>query len=212
MSIQQLLASYGGAPAGPVYATWNPSDTNANITLSGSNLVATRGAAANAFYSSRATISKNSGKWYFEVTRTGSSDKTHIIAGLMVGVTALTQYPGEGSSGVGNQPVNTSDVNRYQGGFLTTVTGQSDVGIGGGFQIAVDMGSLGVWVKTFGASGWMGGGDPAAGTSPTYTLGSVTPVFPAVGLFSSGTEVTANFGASTFTGTVPSGFNAGWYT
>jgi hypothetical protein len=69
-----------------------------------------------------------------------------------------------------------------------------------------------VWTKTFGAAGWMLGGDPAAGTTPTFTLTGSGAVFPAIGLFSNTTAITANFGASAFTGTVPSGFNPGWYT
>lgn len=211
-ALQQVLLGYGGAAGGPTYATWNPSDKSSDITLSGSDLVATRGAAANAFRSVRATISKTAGKWYFEFTRSAGSDKSHIMFGMMLGSTSLSQYPGQVSTGIGNQPLNTTDVNRYQNGFNNTINGQLDVGIGGVFQIAVDMDNLKVWCRVVGATNWMGNGDPASGTNQTFTLPGATAIFPAVGLFSNTTAVTANFGASSFSGTVPSGFNAGWYT
>ena len=203
---------YGGGGPAPTYATWNPADTSGDLALSGGDLVATRGAAANAFRATRATQSKSAGKWYFEIARTAGGDKTHLIPGLMVVSSSLNEYPGQsGTDTCGVQPLNTSDVNQYQNGFIGTAFGQSDVGIGGGLQFAVDLDNRRVWVKTFGAAGWMGGGDPAANTTPTFNLSGSAAVFPAAGLFSNGTEVTANFGASAFTGTVPSGFNAGWY-
>ena len=61
-AIQQLLMSYKKANT---YATWNPSDKDANITLSWWNLVAT--STAWWWKSARATIGKSSGKWYWEV-------------------------------------------------------------------------------------------------------------------------------------------------
>lgn len=47
------------------YATWNPADKNANITLSGGNLVAD--ATSNSNFCWRATTSQSSRKWYWEV-------------------------------------------------------------------------------------------------------------------------------------------------
>jgi hypothetical protein len=49
------------------FATWNPSDKNANVTLSGGNLTASV-ASWTTHYAARATIWKSSGKWYWEVT------------------------------------------------------------------------------------------------------------------------------------------------
>jgi hypothetical protein len=211
MAVQQLLAAYGSSAPAFTYATWNPADTSADIALSGGNLVATRNAGGG-WRSSRATQSKNAGKWYFELSRTAGSDKAQSIYGLMTAASGLSEYPGQVISSAGAQALNTVDVNLYTNGFAGTFGGQSDVPIGGGFQIAVDMGTRKVWVKTFGAAGWIGGGDPAAGTSQTFLLTGTDPIFPAIGHNLAGVEVTANFGASAFTGTVPSGFNAGWYT
>jgi hypothetical protein len=48
--------------------TWNPSDKNANITLSGGNLVASDTGSVGSTYACRATASFSSGKIYWEVT------------------------------------------------------------------------------------------------------------------------------------------------
>ena len=79
-------------------------------------------------------------------------------------------------------------------------------------QIAIDSTAGQIWAKTFGAAGWMGGGDPAAGTTPTLTLTAGSVLFPAFAGNLAGVECTANFGAAAFVGTAPSGFNPGWYT
>jgi hypothetical protein len=108
-----LLAAVTGG--GFTYATWNPADTSGDITLSGGNLVATRGAGSG-WRSSRATQSKNSGKWYFEITRTAGSDKAQSIYGLMTAASGLSEYPGQVISSVGAQALNTVDVNLYTNG------------------------------------------------------------------------------------------------
>lgn len=53
------------------YATWNPADKGANITLSGGNLTATTSAFA--WDAVRTTISKSTGKWYFEMSITANN-------------------------------------------------------------------------------------------------------------------------------------------
>lgn len=62
------------------YATWNPSDKNVWVTLSGGNLVAD--STSNVHQWGRATISKSSRKWYWEilVTDTGWDLQTIWVA------------------------------------------------------------------------------------------------------------------------------------
>ncbi len=64
---KSLIESVDGAliPSSVTYATWNPSDKNANISLSSGNLVAT--ASNTAWKSVRWTIGKSSWKWYWEI-------------------------------------------------------------------------------------------------------------------------------------------------
>lgn len=61
------------------YATWNPSDKTGNCTLSGGNLVAT--AAATASYNgARGTIAMTAGAWYWETTHTFASGSGYVLA------------------------------------------------------------------------------------------------------------------------------------
>src|SRR4051812_31449724 len=63
-----LMAALRPQPS-PTLATvtWNPADHYANLTLSNSNKTATGLTGVNAAQCCRATSSKTSGKWYFEV-------------------------------------------------------------------------------------------------------------------------------------------------
>jgi len=66
-----------------------------------------------------------------------------------------------------------------------------------------------IWFRV-NAGTWVGGGDPAASSTPTMTADdtAIEDLFPAVGLYSSGDKQTFNFGASGFDYTPPSGFKA----
>lgn len=211
-----LLAHRGlllGGVSSLNYATWNPADMDPGLTISGGNLTVTR--SASGWVSVRATQSKSSGKWYYELYRAAGTDKAQSMYGTMDPVDLLNSYPGNPAAGnvsMGLQPLNTSDMNLYQNGFVGTYSGQADVPIGGGVGIALDLGAGHMWGKALGALGWIGGGSPSAGTSPTRTFPASSPVFPAVGINLSGCACTANFGASSFIESAPSGFNSGWYT
>lgn len=205
-----------GAPVagggGPTYATFNPADIAAGLTLSDGDLTVTR--SAGGWVSVRATQGKSSGKWYFEFYRSAGSDKAQTMYGSLEAGDTLNSYPGHPGSAnvsVGLQPLNSTDVNLYQGGFVGTYNSQADVPIGGGIAIAVDLDAGEMWGKAIGAAGWMGGGSPAAGTSPTRTFTPGSTLFPAIGINLAGCAATANFGASAFIETPPSGFNSGWY-
>src|SRR5262245_38358351 len=59
---------------GAATVTWNPADIGGNLTLSNSNLdVEKAGGASAAWTSVRATLSKSTGKRYFEITIIGPS-------------------------------------------------------------------------------------------------------------------------------------------
>ncbi|MET3915162.1 hypothetical protein ABID97_001944 [Variovorax sp. OAS795] len=104
MSLAQALT-------GGVATTWNPSDKSANITLSLANLRASGNGSAG---SARATVSKASGKWQFEVTarQTGGS---WLIGVGKIGA-GLTSYPGSDVNGYGYHAGNG---NKYNNGSPT---------------------------------------------------------------------------------------------
>lgn len=74
-------------------------------------------------------------------------------------------------------------------------------------MVAIDLDAGKLW---FGKNGtWNGSGNPATGDNPAYTGVSGT-LFPMAYLVDN-CSLTANFGASAFSHSVPSGFNSGWY-
>ncbi len=86
------------AAAAAADSTWNPSDRSASITLTGGNLVATGGAFAAA--SVRGTLSKSSGKHYFEClvnahNVAGGGGTPRLRVGIATGAHSLATLFGE---------------------------------------------------------------------------------------------------------------------
>ena len=59
------------------YATWNPSDKSAYISLSGGDLTISSSSAPN-YANIRSTLSKTSGKWYWETTYSATFNASNI--------------------------------------------------------------------------------------------------------------------------------------
>jgi hypothetical protein len=78
--------------------------------------------------------------------------------------------------------------------------------------IAVDLDNRKIWFRKAPAGNWNNSGtaDPATNAGGvTIPAGTMVP-FVTFGAAAAGFVWTANFGASTFTGAVPSGFTSGW--
>lgn len=84
------------------YATLNPADKHAGITLSENDTLGTRVGTANEFEVVRATNSNSTGKWYFEAvcTAQGGANMSCII-GFCTNSNTLYEYPGNYSTGWG---------------------------------------------------------------------------------------------------------------
>lgn len=195
----------------PVYATLNPSDTAAGITLSGGDLIATKGSSG--WAATRANQGKSSGKYYFEITNNANgASNGSLILGFAASTSPLT-YPGADSSGYGFQvnDINAGTVGLYHSG---TYSASSYVnGVAGDVScVAIDLSAGKIWFRIAGRASWLGGGDPASGTSPSFTFTSGITLLPMIGEDSSPQQATANFGASAFAATPPTGFLSGWYT
>jgi hypothetical protein len=212
-----ILGIVAGAAinAEPVYvfATLNPSD-NGGLTLSAGNLKATR-PTGSAWLAVRSTIGRNTGKWYFEITNdaNGSTDGD-AMWGFNEPTDSLSTYPGAstlGPNSMGWEPNLTPNSARFQDGSLGAVSGYGRVAPGQYARFAIDFDAGKLWVRNSSASGWAGGGDPAAGTSPTFTFTANTFLHVAVAAYSQPQAATCNFGESAFSGSVPSGFNPGFY-
>ncbi len=171
--------------------TWNASDKGAEVTLSGSNLVATIGVSDDGV---RSVVSKSSGKFYWEVTCTTSKYFSIGVANSSASLTAV----------VGAGDVNSVTVN-FNGTILTNGTNATGSSItafveGDIIGVALDMDARTVgFNKNNGAFTTVSGAYVPAGDLYAFVQGQGNPA----------SAVTANFGATAFSGTVPAGYTAG---
>jgi len=203
--IAQILAAQKIAN----FATYDGTATNA--TLSNGNLTAVK-TGTSGDSGVRSTAQKDTGKHYFEVTCT-----TINTNGDCVGiVTAAGTYANVVTSGT-----NCGVVYKFNGAIwgnnansgrtLGTLANGDIIGV------AVDLDNNKIWVRKAPSGNWngqvIGSQDPAnnvGGVSiSSYSATTLSPLM-GFGAGTTGSTVTANFGASAFSGTVPSGFNAGW--
>ena len=187
--------------------TWNPADL-AGITLSNGNLTATSNTGGGAGV--RAAAGLSSGKYYFEITSTTAS-----LAYLGLALASASLTTGSTAGGVG---VNMPGAIYVNGSAIgSSIPGRSAGAI---LCIAVDLSNTLIWFRTGAAGSWNAlsgtANDPATGTGGVNyrTAGGILPAGALYPWFSSaftnGQVMTANFGASGFSGVVPAGFTAGF--
>lgn len=182
------------------YATWNPADKATPMTLSNGDLTVAWNYSG--YYCSlRANQGKSSGKWYWEVTPTTIS--TEALIGVANSSARLDYYTGQDANGWSYYKVNGNKYNNA----ISTAYGTS-YAAGNIIGIALDMDAGKVWFSKNGT--WQNSGDPAAGTNAAFT-GLTGTLYPTTSGAIVGNH-TANFGASAFTYSAPSGFNSGVYT
>lgn len=180
------------------YTTWNPEDKAANVILSNGNLTVTCPAT---WDSVRSIASRTTGKCYFEIT---INKYDHIMSGVATSDANLTSYLGSDIYGLGWMAAGSFYV-----GSIFTANGKACLALTNGdvVCIALDLDAGKLW---FGKNGvWIGSGDPVAGTDWTFSFTGGLELFAACSVQSGGG--TANFGASSFSHTVPNGFNSGLY-
>lgn len=203
--------SAGVGPIAVTYVTWDSATATA-VTLSGGNLVATNTGTTSADQGAHvvAASGKTSGKYYLEMTYTTVTGGAN--AGVGIGTTASTYTNMGNSATTGNMTFRTTG-NIYANGSNTGVT-LSVSGSGVIIGIAVDLDNRKIWFRKTPSGNWNNSGTanpatnvggltiPSGTMVPFVTFGSTSGV--------TGNVVTANFGATTFNGTAPSGFTSGW--
>lgn len=167
--------------------TWNPSDKNASITLSGGDLTATNSSSSTTDNKAvRGTIGKSSGKWYWEVTMTTIGDNVQV--GVARSTESLSNFIGSGTYGWGYNNYGTL----WNGGAGAVTKDAFTAGTVIGIALDMDSGEVsfyknGVLQHTF-----------------TGVTGTIYPALSAI----NGGVFTANFGATSFAHSAPSGFIA----
>ncbi len=178
------------------YATWNPSDKSAGVTLSGGNLTAAVSITPGAV---RSTIGKSSGKWYWEMT-VGSVDGAGnpLLSGIGLStadINSSNPYPGSDANGYGYYGANGQKYNNGSGAAYGATYTTNDV-----IGFALDMGAGTITFYKNGVS---------QGTAFTSLSGTFFALVG--GTYGASVSGTYNFGATTFAQSVPSGFNPGLY-
>ena len=185
--------------------TWNPSDKHADITLSNGNLTAAHTGSSNGQAGVRASESKSSGKWYFEIYLNKQTANAHTI-GIIDAAHSLSKRAGEdgGAVGVG---WHTGTGRIYRDGGYVSFGGSAAEG--DYVQIAVDFSNGNIWLGV--NNSWLSDGDPANGTNPAYTEDELTSgnFFATATLYDTGDHIcTLRAAAADMAGTIPSGFSA----
>jgi hypothetical protein len=194
------------------YATLDGTPTNA--TLSNGNLTATHSNSTTNSGARTASV-KTTGKYYFEVTINLNAALSGIeilksSAAYATGGTFVSETVVLVGSGGGN-PFGQILVDSGSTGFaLGAITGATTLGV------AVNFTNTLVWFRIAPSGNWNGNGtaDPATNTNGAALAGAVvggSAAGPTCLFYGDNTETcTFNFGASAFSGTVPSGFTSGW--
>lgn len=208
-SLASVLTPASALPASsntwtaPAYLTWSPIDIAPNVVLSGGNLTATTNTGSQGGV--RCMNGYSTGKYYFEMSFSSGSSSSDVL-GL-----ALASSSIQINLTSGTVEITTNGGIFYNGANMgITVAGVSaTVKIG----VAVDFGAKLVWFRASPSGAWNAGGsaNPATGVGGQDITAILTgPLYPFWVAVQSGDSVTANFGASAFTGAVPSGFTSGW--
>jgi hypothetical protein len=188
----------GGTPT--IYPTWNPSDLT-SVSLTGGNLTVTSSASDGGV---RGTISQTTGKYYFEGTYTTvAASSTFGVASAVMGLTQANCLHAAGIQTLGGGIV--AGNNSLNSGIGTITAGMV-------ICVAIDLGNNTFWIRENNGN-WNGSGtaNPATNTGG-YSLNtgssipSGTAVYPFFSSNTPGTALVANFGASSFAYTPPSGF------
>lgn len=185
--------------------TFDPANKGASITLTSGNLSATRVADTFSYNSvyGLSTFTHSSGKFYCELKATllGANASNNAFGiGTSTAVSPLasnTSYVGSNSVGWCYWFTNGCYHNNVSSG---PTTGWSN---GDTLMMAIDITAGKVW---WGINGtWLASGNPVTGVNPVFT-GVAGTLFPILTMFNNISQVTANFGATAYAFTPPTGF------
>lgn len=195
------VAPVASAPPPSGTVTWNPADKGTSITLSGGNLIATC-SAIGTYNSVRATFGRATGQWYWEYKITSLPAGNGEAIGFGDNGFNLNADLGGNAVAAGINGF----INQVTGGWTKDYTGNyGAANLNDVYGIAINLLTGKAWVHRNGT--YVNSGDPAAGTGD-WVSGISGTIYPAVASNGNGPVYTANFGATAFSFTPPSGFLA----
>src|ERR1044072_4295607 len=184
------------------FTTFNPSDLSSGITLTNGNLTASSGGGSPR--SVRAVHGKLSGKYYYEFTTdtVGSGG----AFGLMYYTTLLNSiaFGGQGASPAIDVVFSGGSIYLNQALDLNTSFTFAN---GNTYGVAVDLDNALIWFRLAPSGNWNNNAsyNPATGVGGASFSSLASPAllfYPFAGFYNAG-QVTANFGATSFSVTAP---------
>lgn len=195
-------SSWTNAPSG-LAPQWNSADL-LNVTLSGSNLIMTGTGSGGA----RMLFGYTSGKYYWEST-IGTWTNNNTACGIITasgslasaasGFTVATAAAKDGSVWVNGTKVGSAVLGARSSGDI--------------IGVAVDFTAQLIWYRVAPSGNWNGSGtaNPATGAGGySFSALGAGSLYPLGIINASSDALTANFGGSSFSGAVPSGFASGF--
>jgi hypothetical protein len=189
-------ASKAGAPT-----TFNPSD-KVNVTLSGGDLIATGVTSSGG---ARGTNSHSSAKHYWEYTFT-TFNTNNVNLGIALATTNIAALSLVGAAVTTRTTGNIIVNGAASGSTLGALAAGNVIGIAADFTANL------IWFRKAPSGNWNGIGtaDPATGVGGISISSIATGAFFPFILTGVNDKITANFGATAFTGAIPSGFTSGF--
>ena len=199
-----ILSGAPGGGGGGGGTAFDPANKAAAITLSNGNLTAAGSGGTTQPGTVRTVQSHASSKYYAEFT-------CNSVSGGKIGIGILnaSQVIGGSGNGLGSSSNSVgyySDSNIYAQGYAV-IGGIVSFATGDNISMAVNVGTQQIWWRKNGGL-WnaSAGADPSTGTGATSFSFLTGAVFIGVECEQSGDTVTANFGATSYAYTAPSGY------
>jgi hypothetical protein len=164
----------------PSQSAFSPTNLAADILLSNSNKTATSSLASQTGGMVLSATGKTTGKFYLEMGMTSTlAHGNAVYMGIRRGTTALSNAVGFDASLSWGSIMQGAGGNTRSTAFNSVVTNSSTntTQTPNASRISVDVGGGKLWLSVPGSVTWAGGGDPASGTSPTYTFTPGTDTF-----------------------------------
>lgn len=195
-----MKAHPGFFGSNPPLVFWNPSDKNAEISLSNSNLTATKTTSLS-LKSVRANASiAHTASMYFEVLAVSVTTSTFALVGVGTGSANLASFVGNDANGWGYyEDTGQKYTNNVAAAYGTTWTNGDVLGV------AFKNGS--VWFAK--NNTWQNSGNPAANTGAAFT-GITGTIYPMISLYrqlAPAHVMTGRFRVADLAYSPPSGFS-----
>lgn len=205
-----------GSIVSNTYDVWDGSKKATDVTLSNGNLDCDSNSTTGGG-SVLSVVGHSTGKYYFEVEQVQQyATNAGYLTGMSIGTGTHTSFPGVNTSSHGLASTTTGSdtwINNSAGNHATD--GIATVGQYHRWAIDVDAGKAWASISNRSSGAWIGGGDPASGTSPTYTFTANSTIYlmgcPRRGASSPTTnrnKLRGRFDPATWGSAAPTGFGA----